>query len=473
MREKFKKLFKDSGLLFISSFSSKILVFLLVPLYTNILSTREYGIYDLFYSTIQMITPILTLNIIDSVFRFAIDKNNNKKSIFTIGIKYSLISIIIVDVLSLIVGVLNIGGIYGQYLVFFTILYIVYIIHDFFIQFVRGLDRVKDISLSGIVSTIVMILSNVLFLIVFKMGLVGYFYAMIISLLVPSGLLFFKNKLWEYIDFREKELELDQYKKQMIKYSLPLIFISLSWHINSVADRYVVTFISGIEENGIYSISYKIPAILNAIQVIFIQAWQISAIKEFKRDEDPVFYNLTYKGCNILMTTLCSILIASSKIIAKVLFAKEFYVAWKYVPILLIYIVFNTLSGTVGAVFSAAKETKKLAISGVIGALTNIVLNFVLVYEYGAMGAAIATLISSVVIWMLRVYYSKKYNISIDLKKDVYMYVILLIQSILLINVKSELYSYILQFIILLFVIVINYLKLKKLKKDIRGINNE
>lgn len=74
-------LIKNMGILTISNFSSKILVFLLVPLYTSVLSTKEYGTYDLAVSTATLLYPILTLNIVDAVMRFLMDKESDKKAI--------------------------------------------------------------------------------------------------------------------------------------------------------------------------------------------------------------------------------------------------------------------------------------------------------------------------------------------------------------------------------------------------------
>ena len=71
MKTDYKYLFKNIGLLTISQFGTKLLVFFLVPLYTSILTTEEYGIFDLFNTTIALLIPILTLNIMDSVIRFA------------------------------------------------------------------------------------------------------------------------------------------------------------------------------------------------------------------------------------------------------------------------------------------------------------------------------------------------------------------------------------------------------------------
>ena len=67
---------------------------------------------------------------------------------------------------------------------------------------------------------------------------------------------------------------------EMLKYCVPLIVTVIGWWINSASDRYVVAFICGVSANGLLSVSYKIPTIINTLQAIFTQAWQISAINE-------------------------------------------------------------------------------------------------------------------------------------------------------------------------------------------------
>ena len=78
MKKDYKYLFKNIGLLTISQFGTKLLSFLLVPLYTNILNTTEYGTYDLFNTTVNLLIPIVTLNIADSILVFTLDKTKNK-----------------------------------------------------------------------------------------------------------------------------------------------------------------------------------------------------------------------------------------------------------------------------------------------------------------------------------------------------------------------------------------------------------
>ena len=76
---RYNYLFKNIGILTLSSFATKLLSFFLVPLYTNILTTTEYGTYDLLNSTIGILLPILTLDIQEAVLRFALDKKKSRR----------------------------------------------------------------------------------------------------------------------------------------------------------------------------------------------------------------------------------------------------------------------------------------------------------------------------------------------------------------------------------------------------------
>ena len=76
-----RMLSKNAVILGIGNFSSKILVFFLVPLYTNVLSTLEYGNYDLAITTIQLAAPIITVNISDGVMRFLFEKDKSRHSL--------------------------------------------------------------------------------------------------------------------------------------------------------------------------------------------------------------------------------------------------------------------------------------------------------------------------------------------------------------------------------------------------------
>ena len=105
MDSKYKYLGKNIGLLTLSSFGTKLLSFFLVPLYTHLLSTTDYGIYDIFSTTISLAIPILTINIHDGVLRFLLDKDEqDNKSIFSAGMSLIAVSSLVVCLATLIIS---------------------------------------------------------------------------------------------------------------------------------------------------------------------------------------------------------------------------------------------------------------------------------------------------------------------------------------------------------------------------------
>lgn len=407
MYEKVKYLVKNTGYLLIGNFSSKVLSFLMVPLYTYVLLPKEYGIYDVFYSTILMCIPFVSLNIVDAIMRFSLDQEEEiKKEVFSVAFKYTFLASIIFSFGFIFVTIFTRNETLIRYCYFVILLFIMILFNQNTIQVARGLDNVKSISMAGVIGTFLTVALNILFLIILKIGLKGYFLANIISLFIQNIYLIINNKMYRYVNFKYK---IKSIEREMLLFSLPLIFNTLAWYINGVSDRYAITFMVGLAANGIYSISYKIPSIVNAIETIFIQSWQISAVKEINCEEGVSFYNTIYDFCIKFMIILCSITIMLTRILARCLFSSEFYVAWKYVPVLILYVYFNTLSGIIGGVFTAKKDSKTLAKTAIIGAVLNIVFNIILIYFIGIMGAALATAISSVVIWFLRYKASQKY----------------------------------------------------------------
>lgn len=449
MNSRSKYLVKNMGFLTISNFASRILVFLLVPLYTSVLSTAEYGTYDLAVSTVSLLYPLLTLNIVDAVMRFTMDKAYSKEDIAKIGYKYVTYSCFLAGAILLIINMFHLwNDIYGLE-IFVFLYYISYVFNQYFIQLAKGLERVSDMAISGVIGTISMISTNLLFLLVFRMGLKGFFVANIIAQAVSVLYFFFRLKAWRYIAFIKSDKVL---LGEMLKYCLPLIATALGWWVNSASDKYVVAFICGVATNGVLSVSYKIPQIINTLQSVYIQAWQISAIKEYGDGETAKFYGNAFGIVNLLMCMACSWLILLTRPIATVLFAKDFYDAWQYVPFLLISCVLNCASGLLGPILAAKRDSKAMMWSAVIGAGVNVILNICLVYIWGVQGATIATAFCSYVIYWIR-----KKAVGKDILIEKY-YIVEITWVLLCVQAVIEIFGMCLwsEFLIMLIMLIIN-----------------
>lgn len=440
--ENYKYLFKNIGLLAISQFATKILVFFLVPLYTNVLSTAEYGTYDLFSTTVNLLIPIITLNVSESIIIYTMDTKYSNEDVISIGIKYSIIGFGISFVFVGVNYVLNLFPALNQYWYFLPIMLVLNTLNTTFSYFARGIDKVKHTAISGVLSSAVLIACNIIFLLVLKIGLLGYFISNVLALLVQIVYLCITCNILHYVVlFPDKKTE-----KDMREFSYPLIANTIGWWINNSSDRYVVTLMCGIAVNGIYSVGYKIPSILNMFQSIFSQAWTISAVKDFDADDRNGFFSNVYNMYNCGMVIICSIVIISSRILAHVLYAKDFFSAWRFVPWLTIAIVFGSLSGFLGGVFSAVKDSKMFGKSTIAGALINLLFNVILVYFVGAIGAAVATTISFFIVWLIRIKHVKKYiKVNMKLARDSVAYFILILQGILLYLFDDSAFLYLLE----------------------------
>lgn len=468
--ENYKYLLKNIGLLTISNFGSKILIFLLVPLYTSVLSITEYGAYDIVQTTINLLIPILTINISDAVIRFCIEKENNPSKVFSIGFFIILKACITFTVLVVINNIFDLLPFIKEYSTYMLLLFLVMSLYQLCSQFARGIDRIFDVAVAGIVTSVTMISFNIIFLLGFKWGITGFFMANILSSLSGVIYLTIRIKIYKSVTSIKRSNSLI---KDMKNYSRPLTLNSVSWWITNVSDRYIVTWMCGIAVNGIYSIAYKIPSIMNVFQSIFLQAWQISAVKSFDNKDKEKFFSEMYIIYNLLMVLLCSVMIIFIKIIATFMFANDFYDAWVFVPILLISNVFGAMSGFIGGVFSAVKDTRVYSYSTTIGAIINLILNIILIKIYGVIGAAIATTVSYFIVWLMRLINAKKYiMLNINIKKDLIVYIVLVLQAVFIINSTTN-SIYIIECFLFIVIITLYSKEIKKISIKIKSFGNK
>ena len=461
-----KYLVKNIGFLTISQFSTKLLSFFLVPLYTYVLSTAEYGTFDLYVTTVSLFVPILTLNIADSLLRFPLDKDCKIEEVVVIGKKYFILGVIIAAAMVVFNKIFDIYSFLNEYSFLFFLMFLSTALNDILIYLSRGLDKIKQTAISGIISSVAIILLNIVFLLNMHLGLKGYFLATIIGGLIQSTFLLFSTPIWKLLKLNSVNKQLEA---EMIQYAKPLLINNISWWVSSASDRYIVTWLRGIAENGIYSVGYKIPSILNIFQTIFGQAWTLSAVKEFDPEDKNGFFTDMYNSYNFCMTFVCSILIIFAKIIARVLYSKDFFTAWKYVPFLLIAIVFGALSGYIGGIFAAVKDTKVFARTSIFGAVVNIILNVVLVQRIGAIGAAISTAVCYFIIWVMRIISVRKYiSMRLDLKRDMVSYFILVLQAIILLFIEKTVVLYLVEFALLIILVLLFLAQIKFIVKTMK-----
>ena len=447
-RSKYKDLSINALLFTISSFGAKLISFLLVPLYTHVLSTTDYGQVDLMSTTVQLLIPILTLNIQDAILRFALDEEYDSEKVIGVGIKVIVISSGLLGVLLFVFQHSGIITIDYKYTMFLFFSFFLGVMNNCFSMYLKAKDRVRILTICGLLNTFLTCLFNIFFLLVLKLGVSGYLLANILGVLIAVIGMLFGGGIYKEAKLQGNVALL----KKMVPYSLPLVMNSLAWWLNNASDRYILTFFCGTAVNGIYAVAYKIPTILSTFQTIFYNAWSISAIKEFDKDDSDGFIGNIYTLYSFVSVVGCSCILIANIWLAKLLYAKEFFQAWKYVPPLLLGTVFNGIALFEGCIFTAVKKTSEVSNTTLVGAVINTVFNFILIPKYGALGAAIATLLGYVLIWGIRTKKMLKIiNVKVCWQKQLVSMLLLVVQTVIALNSKGVA----MQFVCLIFILLV------------------
>jgi O-antigen/teichoic acid export membrane protein len=452
----YKKLISNSLIFAIGNLGTKLIVFFLIPLYTYYLTTSEFGMMDLLVTTISLLLPIFTVCIFDSVLRFVMDKNYDKQAVLINALVILLIGF---TLLLILYPILDYILPFDEYFIYFYLIFFVQSIETIFNQFIRAKGLVRLFATSGIVNAFLLLISNILFLVILHRGIDGYLISLNIASIGSILFIYIRGKVYRDINFKKLNFGL---LKEMLQYSIPLIPNSLMWWIMGLSDRYIITFFLGLSANGLYAVANKIPSLLNIVNSIFFQAWQMSAIEEAKSKDKSKFFSNVFSVLSIAMLVSTSLLLAHLKLIVNLFLADTYFESWKYVPFLMLSVVFSSFSSFLGTNYIAVKKTSGVFKTSVIGAIINVVLNIILIPIIGINGAAIGTMLSFVAIWILRIIDTKRFvDIKFNVVKLVLTLVIIFIQAgVLYFNYKFE---YLIQMSLLLIIILVNYHEIRVL----------
>lgn len=410
-----QNLIKNMILLSISSLGTKLIYFFLIPLYTTYLTTQDYGIVDLINTIISLVIPVITLGLIESVLKFIIMQPDRKEAILDCTFRVLAIDFIVILLFAIIANRIHLFMLEPRYYLFLVCSIFLSSLYQILCNAYRGMDLVKYMMLAGIVNALVTCLCNILFLAVLNWGINGYLAASLMGVSVSTLFLLSHMLLKKYYTPRHRKINQNLFH-EMITYGKPLILNGISWWINNSLDRIIIVIFLGTSANGIYAVSYKIPSMLSVFQTIFNQAWTISAIQEIDSDDKDTFYSKMYRTYEAGMFLVCGALILFNMFFAKILYAKDFFCAWKYAIPLIIAALAGAMSVFASSIFCAVGETKIVGYTTTVGAIVNLCLNIILIPTLGLLGAAVATVISNIVIWIVRLIYAKKY-IQLEIKQ--------------------------------------------------------
>ena len=440
----YRKLFSNTLTFAIGSFSSKILVILLIPIYTNALSKAEGGITDVLTQIANWAIPIASVTIAEAVIRFGLDKAYDKKAVFTIG---NVVCLGGLGAFGVLMFIFTIAGVAKNYLGTYGIILYLYIfmssMKTLYSTYVRALERVKLFAVNGIITTLFTLLFNVLFYMVFPkdyafFGIGGvfaspvakYLLAVLLSDFISIIFLIFTAKLWKHFDRASWNRDL---LRTMLQYSVPLIPAQLLWLITNSSDTFMTTYIMGENYNGVLSAAYKIPNIVATVYLMFGQAWNMSAITENDSKDRDQFYEKVFDFNQSLIYILAGGCLLVIQPLTNILIGAEFHDSIRYSPILIYSTVFSCFTTFMGSIYIATKKSKRSLFTSFISGAVNVGVNLLLIPRIGLYGPAISTVVAYLAVFVARVFDSRKLiPFRIDWRKLVFNNIILV--AMMLIN---------------------------------------
>ncbi len=386
--DKKKELVQNTIILTVGKICIHCVSFFLLPLYTSVLDTSEYGIFDLLITYSTIIIPIVNWQLDQGLFRFLIDyrtEPEKQAELFSTSLAATLVHAAVYILLFILLKPL-IQIPYAYFLLIYVVLNLFSMLLQ---QLMWGLGDYKKYAMSAIISAVTVILLNIVTLTVFHMGVAGLLWSYLLSQAGLSIYIFLAAKVWRYCSFRKVNLQL---LKNLYGYATPLVPNSLAWWAATASDRVVISKVLGIAANGIYTVANKFPSLFinfyNTVNLSWVE-WVSLHFHEPDRDD---FLSETVTQMFRLFASLCFAVAAAMPLLYEVMIHDNYREGYNQVILLLYAMLLRVLLGLYSSVYVAQKKTKVIACTTLATAVINLSCVMILVRSIGLYAGAISSI---------------------------------------------------------------------------------
>lgn len=463
MFDKIKQLTKDTAIYGVSTIVGRFLTFLLVPFYTNIFSPEDYGVVANLYIFIAILNIVYIFGMDAAYLRFAAnkthagEKDNFSTPYLAVMLVALFLSLVIILVKGSIVSFLHVPENYS-YLLNYTssILFIDALCVIPFIK-LRIERRAKKFAAFKIINILVNVFLNLLLVLHYKWGIE----AVLISNIAAS-LLTFLIFLPDIVKNLRPVINVSLLRR-LIKFGLPYLPAGLGSMIIQGIDRPILTNLTDLHTVGIYNANYKLGIFMMLFVNMFQYAWQPFFLQQAEeKDAKKVFSKvLTYftvaAGIILVLVSLFIDDIVKINFFGITLIGSAYWSGLVIVPIILFgYLFYGSYVVFTAGIYIKEKSMYVPLITG-IGALVNVVVNFLLIPPLGIIGAALATLASYIVMAAgLYIVTQKFYRIEYESVKMIGIFTAILLTGIVYYWIQSigEFNLFLKSFMLIVFVVV-------------------
>ena len=396
MLREISRIIKHSGTYGLGIVLSKAVGFLMIPVYTHFLAPSDYGTLELLDLIVFLATNFTALGIFSAVFRFyaAYEDERDKKEVISTALLFNACASLLVAAGIMVFATPIASSIFGD--PHFAPLVRIVSLTLFFsnlaevpLAYWRAQERTTLFVLVGLLRTALGATLTVVAVVGFRQGVLGVLYANLLTNAV-FGLATSTTVLFR-VPRRVVPLKL----KEMLKYGLPLVPWGLNMYVLTFSDRFFLRHFGNLGEVGVYALGYKM-AMVVALLVTgpFALLWQWHQFELAKQQDAKALYARIQ-----LYVLLASVFVAlavalMARDVVRLISPPSYWSASRIVPLIVMcYVLDNVRSVVLSGVFVQRATHRLIGIAAVVSAAT-LLLNYLLISRFLAMGAAVATLLS-------------------------------------------------------------------------------
>lgn len=391
---------------FMGSIAETGIVVLLMPIFTRLLSTYDYGMVNTYNSWVTIVGIFVSLSASMSVRSATVDYreklDNYCQSLFSLyGINFVILTFVLTGAyflfdLELPYALLILCLWQGLVSAVTATVNQRYLMEEKYKH--RTLLMVAPVILSTITGIIAVILLHE-----------GKYYGRI----VPNIVIISCVAAYFILQYSRKTGRIASIKKEYIRYalaiSLPLIFHQLSLNVLSSMDRTMITAMRNAGETGVYSVVYNIGIGVTIVLNVFDSVW-IPWFYKRMDSGDTKSINVVYKQVLMIMTAFIAAYMLGAPELLKLLASRDYWGGMVMLPPIVLASFFIFLNTFPVNLQYYTKKTKRIASNTIVAAIANLILNFIFIPQYGATAAAYTTVAAYALLVVLQGIEGKKIN---------------------------------------------------------------
>lgn len=416
MLSSIKRLTKHSAVYGVGHIISRVVNFLLLPLHTNLLSPADFGVSNLVFSVLAIMTIVYTFGLDAAFLRYFIlsDDPKKRKDVFSTAFWSVLVFACFFTALLY----LNAGAISrlviseGDYSHLFRLTSLILLFDALAflpLLFLRAEERSRHFVLMKFINVVINVAMNVVLLVYLRKGVEGIFWANLWASAITFVLVL--PILIRNIEFRFLWPDFSE----LFKFGLPYVPAALSVVVLDLANRFILEKMAGLEVTGIFSAGYKLGIFMSLVVAAFRFAWPPFFLSTSKQENAKDIFSkvLTYFVFATAVIFLAISFFVNDLVrlsfFGWTIFGEDYWKGTVVTPVVLLSYVFYGMYVNFMVGIYIEKKTHYLPLITGAGAAVNVVANIILIRRFGMMGAAYASLLGYAVMAGLLHFYAQKF----------------------------------------------------------------